>query len=119
MEIPDNQIPKDKGVSIIFAVIIMTVSLAIALGVNVIFIRQVKMMQELDNAVVAFYAADHGIENALLNYPPQNSSGNLGDASFDVSVTAGGTGDCDAQWNYCVKSVGAYRSTKRAIEVAY
>ncbi len=119
MKMLNSQIASNKGVSIIFAVMIMTVSLAIALGVNVIFIRQLKMMKELDSAVVAFYAADHGIENALLDYPPQNISGTLGEASFDVTVAAGGTGDCAAQWNYCIKSTGIYNNTRRAVEVAY
>ena len=116
------QIKKNqRGVSLYLALMIMVILLALVLGLSTIFLSQVKMIKEMENSVVAFYAADTGIEEVLVNRMsnPQNTSGSLegSGATYNVEVYPRGV-DCSAN-NYCIKSVGTYKKTKRAIEVRY
>lgn len=55
----------EQGVSLYLAVIIMSILLAIVLGMSAILFSQLKMVGETGSSVIAFYAADSGIENAL------------------------------------------------------
>lgn len=117
-----------RGVSLYLAIIIMTILLAIALGLSTIFLGQVVMLREMGYSVIAFYAADTGIEQILMNRgSPSNLSGYLDlnnnnakdsdDSSYEVIVTAPGS-DCTAS-NFCVKSIGTYQEVSRAIEITY
>ena len=108
---------KEKGIAILLAVLILSFVLTIALGTSVILIRQVKTIKEIDSSVIAFYAADHGIEEVLMMNPPSDilSSPPLPNgAEYKVFVDAA----CGAL-NYCIKSVGTYKDTTRAIEIQY
>jgi hypothetical protein len=113
---------KEKGSSILYMVFISTILLAIASGISAILIHQIKIMGEMGHSVVAFYAADSGIEKILVdwNNPPLGGiSGVLPNgASYEVSVFQSGNGGCSSD-NYCIRSVGAYGKTKRAIEISY
>ena len=116
----DNKL--QQGTSLYLSLVIMTVLLSIALGMSTIFIGQSKMIKALGNSVIAFYAADAGMEEVLLNRTnpsdiPQTSLPN--GAMYQVSVTAGGVGDCASENNYCIKSIGVYQETRRAIEIIY
>lgn len=115
-----SDIKKQKGISLVLVVLVVTVVLSIALGVSSILVTQVKILRNIGYSVVAFYAADTGIERVLLDSPPANiQETELGNgATFTVEVTEGGAGLCEAD-NYCIKSVGEYRNTKRAIEITY
>lgn len=111
-----------KGTSLYLSLIIMTIILAMALGLSSIFIGQTKTIKQMGNSVIAFYAADTGIEAVLLN---RNSPVSIPEiplsngATYQVFVSAAGTGGCPAEKNYCVKSIGSYLGTKRAIEIIY
>lgn len=114
---------KEKGIAILLAVLILSFVLTIALGTSVILIRQVKTIREIDSSVVAFYAADSGIEEFLLINDPQNppSPGTLdeaGEVGYEVFVYASTTPSCGGS-NYCIRSVGTYKNTTRAIEIQY
>ena len=82
------------------------------------------MLGEIGHSVVAFYAADSGIEKAMYALYSQgvslpfNYSGTVGGASYSVSGFEPGTLDCPTPPNdyYCIKSIGTYHATKRAIE---
>lgn len=57
---------KEKGVaSIYIATMIMIVSLGIVLGLTVIFIGHLRIIRGMGNSVVAFYAANSGMERLL------------------------------------------------------
>jgi len=113
---------KQKAASLYLAVMVMTIMLAMALGLSSIFIGQTKMMKQMGNSVIALCAADAGIEAVLLN---RNNPANIPEtvlangATYQVIVAAGGTGDCPAEDNYCIKSIGSYLGTKRAVEIIY
>jgi hypothetical protein len=114
-------IKKNKGMSLVLVMLITTIVLGIALGISSILFTQIRILREIGYSVVAFYAADTGIERILLSSPPENISETvLGNgATFTVEVTAGGAGNCDVSYSYCIKSVGEYQSVKRAIQIVY
>lgn len=112
-----------KGLALYLSVIIMTIMLAIALGTSSIFLGQLDVMRGLGYSVIAFYAADAGMEKALMQraapflldgYSATLSNG----ASYAISVISPGSGGCTAS-NYCIKSIGSYKKTNRAIEISY
>ena len=107
------------GVSLYLAFMIMTILLAIALGLSSIFLGQTKMIRTMGNSVMAFYAADAGIEKVLVDRAnPDLTPDYYNGANYQVIVTQGGIGNCEAD-NYCITSVGIYQETRRAIEIQY
>ena len=113
-----------KGISLYLSIMIMVILLAIVLGISGILIGQLKMMKGMENSIIAFYAADTGIEEVLMNRSNPTSSCTksspceLGDARYYLEVKANGEGECNAA-NFCISSVGTYKGTQRAIEVLY
>lgn len=55
----------DKGVSIYLTLMIMFILLAVGLGISTILVSQMKMIKGMGDSVIAFYAADTGIERIL------------------------------------------------------
>ena len=122
MKHPIINIKQQYGSSLYLALIMMTVMLGMALGLSSIFIGQTKTIKQMGNSVIALCAADTGIEIILLdrNNPvsiPETVLSN--DATYQVIVVAAGTGDCPALSHYCIKSIGSYLGTKRAVEIIY
>lgn len=116
-----------RGVSLYLSIMIMGILLAIALGVSTILFGQIRMIKGMGDSVMAFYAADTGIERALYDgaFPQANYSGSLDSSSYKVSVyqPSGGEAegipedpDCTASY-FCIKSVGKFNEVRRAIEV--
>src|SRR3989344_2077297 len=105
----------ESGVSLYLSIMVTAVLLAVALGISTIFITQAKTAREMGYSVIAFYAADAGIEAVLMNRAnpaniPQTSLSN--EATYRVIVTSGGAGGCAAV-NYCIKSLGSYKEINR------
>ena len=106
----------------------MAILLAIVLGISTILVSQIKMIKGMENSVVAFYAADTGIEEVLnLNKadpvnplpspcPEANPCQLDNEARYYVEVIP--AVDCGAVY-YCLKSVGTYKNVSRAIEITY
>lgn len=121
------QIPNTKkGVTLYFAVVILSVIFGIGAGLSILIFSQIRITREIGESVIAFYAADTGIEQALYKlyinpgtFPFPNFSGTVGQASFEVKVFLPATGNCPSPPNefYCIKSIGKYRQTQRAIEI--
>ena len=115
-----NNFQSEEGVSILLSVMILSVILSIALGSSDIVIRQVQSMRGIGDSVVAFYAADHGIEEVMVMETPTSigetelSNG----ATYEVTVIESATSTCSAD-NYCITSIGSYKNTKRAIQADY
>ena len=112
-----------KGASLYLGLIIMAIILAIAFGLSSIFLSQAEMIRGMGDSVVAFYAADAGIEKALMQRTDPTSLDGYSEtmtneASFTIFVLSSGEGDCTAA-NFCIKSVGKYKETRRAIEITY
>ena len=117
------QVINQKGIAILYVIFLVSVLLAISFGISEILISQVKMLGDIGYSVVALYAADSGIENALIDRqsPDPTYDGSLSaDITYEVSVTEGGASeDCTIDFYYCIKSIGSYKDIKRAIEVKY
>lgn len=109
-----------KGVSLYLTIVVLSVLTAALLALIGISVSQIKIIWTLGNSVVAFYAADTGIERVLMNMenPSNIPETSLGDAKYEVEVYASTTAQCDAD-NYCIISTGTYKNTKRAIEITY
>ena len=120
----------NRGVSLYLTIIIISILLAIVLGLSAILVGQIKMLKGMENSVVAFYAADTGIERILM-YRADPINNNTctksnpcqldneavdNEAEYYVEVEAGAA--CGAD-NYCIKSFGNYEGTIRAIEIKY
>jgi hypothetical protein len=112
-----------KGTSLYLAVMILTVVMSISLGLATISVNQIKMLREMGYSVMAFYAADAGIEKVLVDRQNPNftldfySSSLSNGASFQVIITARGD-SCSASF-FCIKSVGQFKEVNRAIEIDY
>jgi len=103
------------------AVLILAAVLAIGLGISVISVQQVKMLSETGYSVIAFYAAENGIERSLMatGTPPSIGTTTLTNgATYKVTVRLKSVSGCTAD-NYCVKSIGDYKKTQRALEIYY
>lgn len=109
-----------KGISVYITIIMLSVLLAVSLGLSSIIVGGAKMVDSLDGAVKAFHAADTGIEEALYRIRVDNNcanfSGTLGaGSSYSVVITyttcgSGGTS---------IKSIGTYNTTNRKIEASF
>jgi hypothetical protein len=136
-----------RGISLYLTLIFLAVLLSISLGLSVILISQISVIREMADSVVAFYAADTGIEREL--YPPESNpedtpysgfldlddppdgtpagtcpsglSSDPDDCCYRVEVFNRGDafpegGTCEAP-NRCIRAIGVFRQTRRAIEV--
>jgi hypothetical protein len=128
-----NKIKNQRGVSIFFAVLILSVLLAVALGINAILISQIRTLREMSDSVVSLYAADTGIERILYEDKMcrQSGCGNLAWSCLDtVGCTGGRTagivsgvlGNATYQASstdgaIIISSQGIYKGIRRAIQV--
>ena len=78
-----------KGISLLFTVLITSLILAISLGISALLIQEMRMMGEIGYSVIAFYAADSGIEHALYRFYQEGWTGSLTnpDPSYKAYVT--------------------------------
>ena len=113
-----------KGVSLYYAVLIMSISLAVALGVNTVALQSLKITREVKKTPPALYAADTGIERALYELSPagnwnEGSTHNvsLDGVSYKVTIKDAGVDKCPDDVRYCIKSIGTYEGTRRALRV--
>ncbi len=119
----------EKGLALYLTFIVLVVVLASVLGVAAIFLRQMAMIERLEDSVIAFLAADTGIERGLDvcvdhtcpdfdGFLDLNNNGVLdgADSRYDVKVIAPGVDGCAAD-NFCIRSIGTFKKVRRAIEV--
>lgn len=138
---------KNKGVSMLFAIMILTVLMAVVLGLSGIIVTQMKTLANIGDSTIAFYAADAGAE-AMIKLiisgavPPITDHVDLEKSSYDVKnfccnaainpgcyCPAGDPGNssyngmiidpnCLAS-RYCVQSVGNYpKNSPNAVKKA-
>jgi hypothetical protein len=111
----------EKGVILYLALIGLGAVLAIVLGIGALIVGQIKLVGGIGNAVVAFYAAEAGIERAAFeNYVigaivPQGSLTN--NATYDISILDPSDPACNGTVR-CIKSVGKFGGTSRAVDVS-
>lgn len=94
----------------------MAILLAMIFGLNAILIVQIKVLTGLENSVIAFFAADTGIEHSLMAATSTTGSLDNG-AEYLSTLISTSTPECLSTQAYCIKSIGTYRQTKRAIKI--
>lgn len=134
-----NKIKSQKGVSLFLALVIMTIFLAMGLGLTAISLSQKKVIRGIDYSVSAVAAADTGVEGMLYldkncasstycnnntdicNDPAcsgvesgYNLSGSLSNTEADYDVTF--FRNCGLN---TIKSTGGYKEVKRAFEISF
>ncbi|MDI6883126.1 MAG: pilus assembly PilX N-terminal domain-containing protein [Patescibacteria group bacterium] len=112
-----------KGVSLYLTIVILAVLTSTLLVMVNISVSQIKVILTLSDSVLAFYAADSGVEKALygvytgsytpvLGECPPNFQGTLENgASYKVCVSGTSTST--------IFSTGSFKETKRKIEVNF
>ena len=118
------KVKDEKGLALYLAVVIMTIILAMVLGVSTILVGQIRTIQKIENSVIALYGADTGIERELKENNPignvTTDSMDLGGGevvTYTVTKIGQGSGECPLSVSYCLESVGEYREIKRAIRI--
>lgn len=111
--------------AIIVAFLLLLGILIIAIGVSTLMIRQIHMSGEIGRAVVAYYAAEAGVEECLYEIASENggecdiSSGSVG--PFTGTIGADGAiytieYDFDNSW---IRSRGEFIDTNRKLELSW
>lgn len=117
-----RKVKGQKGLSIYLAVMIMSIILAMVLGITTILTKQIKTIKGIENSVIAFYGADTGIER-LLKERKEFVSGEMTigmgkNVTYEVwRIKAGLEGCPSPVLRFCIKSEGTYEQTKRAIKI--
>src|SRR4030042_4084114 len=113
----------NKGVTLYLAILIMIVILAIALGLSAVLFSQIRTVKGVENSVIAFSAADSGIEKLVDLGIDATTTGSYSGfldngASWEAEVLNPGDGDCPADTeNFCINSRGTYGEFQRAIQI--
>lgn len=117
-----QKIKSQKGVAIYFAAAVTSIVLAIALGLGALMTSRVKALNEAADSVVAFSAAQVGLELALTDITgssPMIGSGYSGaetflsnGASYQVSAASYGV-------YLRVQSIGRYNDSRRTVSFDY
>lgn len=114
-----------RGIALYLVIVMLSVLLAIVLGLASIIIGGANVAESLGHSVIAFHAADTGMEKALYNIKltsgtcdDSTSDGSFGDSyTYDVTMSTTGSDCSDA--GTTITSSGLYITAKRKIEVSY
>jgi hypothetical protein len=124
---------KERGATLYFAILIMSILMAAVFSLGSLVLIQIQTIKGMGNSIIAYYAADTGAERVLDelyggvfidHYGPIDLDGS--DYFYEVWVTRPVGGaltalpediDCTSEY-YCIKSVGTYNNTRRAVEVS-
>ena len=103
----DKSFQKQDGVILVLSLMIMTMLLSIAFGFGVFILSDLHQAREIDNSVVAYYAADSGIERTLFLFRKGDK-----ERISDLTISDQGgdiTGDSIDDWD--ISQSSDYEST--------
>ncbi len=125
---------QNKGIALILTLLILTGLLALALGISTLIIREIKLSQEIANSVVAYGAADTGIERFMYGVNQEDlvvesccCTAGSGCTTVQNCYTATFSDSNNASYVVCtkqvlpaqIKSTGTFGSTNRSIQINY
>ncbi|MDO8654853.1 MAG: hypothetical protein Q7R48_00245 [bacterium] len=133
-----NDQKSQRGVSLYIAFMVLALLLSLALGISTILISQIKILRGVGYSVLAFAAAETGVERVLeidasscidsetieeritcirdaVNALPGSELELSNGATFQVTIEAAGEGGCPVSKNYCIRSAGLYLEARRSI----
>ena len=105
---------RNKGIALVLTMIILSVVLGMALITSLVFSKQIKTSSSISDSIIAYYAAETGIEWSLWYYktnkvlPEDQDNILIGQASYSIKIQ-----------NNTITSIGTYKNTKRAIKVNF
>jgi len=114
-----------KGTILYFAVLILSVIFTISIGLSLVIFGRMKIQREIGYSVIALYAADTGVEEALYaiykegNLSFSTSTTLENGASYNVYVATSSTQCGTSVQYYCIKSRGNFRGVTRAIDASF
>ncbi|MEX0877637.1 MAG: pilus assembly PilX N-terminal domain-containing protein [Candidatus Spechtbacterales bacterium] len=133
-----NIIKKEDGVALYMSLMMLSVIMAIGMGLTTLTLGQLRTARDIGNSVIDIYAADAGIERGLyklrktggLNPCTTTSdcvvtSSDAGvtpfvnNASYNVTVLDGNILWCPAGKFKCLRSIGSFSDTSRAFELSF
>lgn len=83
-------INKQKGVTLLMSMLIMTTVVAVSIGVSVVIINQYQLSSNIDQSITAFYAAESGLELSLSTVKTnRNNSTSLTTAKTQATTSGG------------------------------
>lgn len=115
------------GSTLYFALVILSIASIIVFSISTILTIQIKTIKSLGDSILAFCAADTGIERTFyMAYQQENI--NIGDSfsedlnpdlRYDVNIQSPSECGAGAQY-FCIKSIGTFlpSSTKRGIQAS-
>ncbi len=118
-----NNHKNQKGVSLYLTMVILSVLMAVILTMINVAISQIKVIHTLSGSIVAFYAADTGIERVLYAIFQEGYMPSKGECPLPYS----GTLENEATYGVCISdesdsiifSTGSYKKIKRRIEITF
>jgi len=107
---------EERGVALIFAMVITSLILSISFALSAIFIPKLKISTDVKDSTSALYAADSGLEWCL--YVSRKAPG---DQPSDPVFASGASvtiepADCSSS---PIKATGKFNKTYRALEVSF
>lgn len=112
----------EKGATLLFAILILASVFLISLAVATSILTQRRLSSAIGDSLVAFYAADSGIENRL--FDAKGGTPTTGNCA-DFGLTFGNGATCTISsvtkeaGATTIRSIGSYRGVKRGMEVSY
>ncbi|GAI23960.1 unnamed protein product [marine sediment metagenome] len=114
------KISNQKGVSLLLTILIMAALLAIAIGVTRLSLGEIKLIRDIPNSLIAYYAADSGIERALYEERIGGGAADQADCSVNLDNDSKyGVNVSQIGETVVIKSTGCYKDIRRAIEVSF
>jgi len=129
---------KNKGSALLYTVLLLAILLTVIFGLSTLISAQFRIMTSAGNSVIAFYAADAGVERMIYEVIVKNTwpsdpfqlEGSFSNtATYIVTIRCQQHADfnkecggipidtsCSAT-NFCIKSTGTYKDAKRALMV--
>ena len=116
------------GSVLIYSMLIMSVILAIGIGLNAVFLKNLEGVRQARDSTTALYAADTGVELCLYEARSNSDVPNDPDvilqsgATFVIADVADGsdiTADCSVlgSGSFGFRATGVFRDSSRALEI--
>lgn len=88
-----------RGVILVFTIILMAVLLSIAVGFSFFIISDINQAKAIDDSIIAYYAAETGIERTLYSVIKQDNFESMEQLKKDRANTEGLLPESQAVWN--------------------
>jgi len=113
----NNGLSQKGVVSIVLAVLLLSILLVIGLGISALMLQQLKLSGQSSQSVIAFYAADAGAERCLYEVRKGSNNCPWTNVSLDIPLTKYTVGYTPG--TNLIESTGSYRMTVRKLELGW